>query len=73
MEDICRPCRKYGICINENCTISASFNYPNQKKRLYCSDHKLYGLQILGLHICITDQCNKIAGWKVRGELKAIT
>ena len=49
------------ICIHEECKKSANFNYENEKKAIYCGEHKLDEMINIISKKCIHEECNKEA------------
>jgi hypothetical protein len=52
---------KHKICIEENCSKRASFNYENEESGLYCSSHKKDNMIDFSHRRCKEDNCNKLA------------
>ena len=34
----------YRLCHHEGCFVTPTYNYPNEKKRIFCVSHKLDGM-----------------------------
>jgi hypothetical protein len=63
--------KKYNICIYNNCTKYASFNYINNKLRLYCKNHKLINMVDVKSKKCI--KCLNInPRYNYKNESKAL-
>lgn len=60
------------ICINFNCTKLASFNYKDNKKPIYCKEHKKeYMIDIINKK-CKEINCEKIPIYNYKGQIKGI-
>lgn len=59
-------------CKFENCIKRASCNFPDNKKVMYCGDHKLSGMRVCFGNYCNIENCNKIANWNYIGEIKGV-
>jgi ABC-type uncharacterized transport system ATPase subunit len=60
------------MCNFENCTKRASFNYKNEKKSIYCSNHKLDGMINICTKICTYPECKTVANFNYENEKKKI-
>lgn len=63
MEEIilCQPVKKSAsYCIFENCYKYPNYNYSGEKKRLYCSLHKLDGMIDVKNKMCENVNCNRL-------------
>lgn len=56
------------ICIEENCKKTAHFNNPGEKIRLYCSEHKKYGMIDIKNKKCQHEDCFKIPCFNFPGQ-----
>jgi hypothetical protein len=57
-------------CLIENCNIKARFNFPDEKKLLYCKDHKKDGMINIDRRLCIFHGCHKRAHYNFINENK---
>jgi len=48
-------------CIHANCGIIASFNYKGESSRLYCTEHKMIGMENVRYRYCKYDSCKNIS------------
>ena len=55
--DICAPCKKGKLCIENGCEKESTFNFDGEKKRLYCATHKKDKMINLKFLKCIHDDC----------------
>jgi len=46
-------------CIGDGCNKQPSYNYPEEKSALYCSDHKLDGMKKVTNRLCAGVDCDK--------------
>ena len=60
------------MCKENGCKIYACFNFVNEKKKLYCSQHKLDGMVNVRDKTCIYLDCKVIPGFNLEGESKAL-
>ena len=54
-------------CIEENCNVTPTFNFPNIKKAIYCSLHKKEHMVSLYNKKCIHPDCNIMASYNFPG------
>jgi len=59
-------------CIHENCKIRPTFNYENEKIRLYCFKHKLDNMVNIINKKCIHENCKIRPTFNYKNETKAL-
>ena len=66
--------KKSSICISKDCYLKASFNYLNNKKRLYCNNHKLDNMININdiKRSCIEPKCLIRASYNYKNKDKPI-
>jgi EsV-like protein len=52
---------KHTKCLDKDCNIRPSFNYPDEEIPIYCAKHKSDGMVDLVSSICIEEGCTKCA------------
>jgi hypothetical protein len=63
---------KNKICIIKNCTIRAGYNYENEKKGIYCRNHKLANMIDILHNKCKFTNCNIRPIYNYENEKKGI-
>ncbi len=69
MNNLFLSAMKY-LCLFDSCGKYASFNYKNEKKKLYCTSHKLDGMVDVAHKKCAFDDCEKIPAFNYKGQKK---
>ena len=64
--------KKSRKCVFENCNKIPSYNYINEKKAIYCVNHKLEHMIDIIHKKCVFENCNKIPSYNYINEKKAI-
>jgi hypothetical protein len=59
-------------CIYENCKKVPSFNTKNEKKALYCGEHKKYGMVDIKHSSCVYEDCKTQAVFNMKGNKKGL-
>ena len=59
-------------CIHSDCNKQASYNYPNEKKLLYCNKHKLNNMINIKHKHCIHQNCDKLANYNYPNNKKPL-
>jgi hypothetical protein len=60
------------MCKFPDCKITPSFNYKNEKKPLYCTEHKLDNMINLKNKTCIHKGCNIQPSFNYENEKKPL-
>lgn len=60
------------MCIHDGCMTTASFNYMNEKKALYCTRHKKENMVNMKIKRCVHDECSRRAYFNYVGEKKVL-
>jgi hypothetical protein len=73
----CEECRKkicgyVKQCLVEDCKTSPSFNFPQEKKPIYCKKHSKDGMVNIKSKKCIEEDCLNRAIYTENGEGKAV-
>ena len=56
------------ICIFAGCRKQSSFNFEGELKRLYCTNHKTYGMVNITHKTCCEEGCKKLPTFNFEGE-----
>lgn len=56
------------ICLESKCEKIASFNFPHNRRRLYCHAHKKIGMINVARRKCVSFGCNTIPNFNYPGE-----
>ena len=59
-------------CLEEKCNKIPIFNLPNNKKGIYCSDHKIDGMIDVISKRCLEENCNIQASFNFKNETISI-
>ena len=57
---------KHDKCRSEGCALSASFGYPNSRRRVYCRAHKETGMANVSNPLCRSAECTRQATFGLR-------
>src|SRR5690606_40671363 len=60
------------LCIEPGCTVLPSFNYPGEKKKLYCKKHAKDGMISLTNVSCVEQGCDIVPSYNYPGEKKKL-
>ena len=60
--------KKAKFCNYNGCQKEASYNYENNKNRIYCNSHKLNNMVNVGVKICIFENCKVRASFNYEEE-----
>jgi hypothetical protein len=58
---------KNAKCTHEGCNKSPTFNYENETKAKYCSEHKKDGMVNVKSKRCELEGCNSIPTFNIKG------
>ncbi len=58
------------MCNFLNCTKKSSYNMKEQKKAIFCFDHKSIDMINVKTKKCIDENCDKIPSYNIIGEKK---
>jgi hypothetical protein len=61
-----------GKCQEDNCNISAIYNFKGESKKLYCNKHKKHGMINVKDRRCSSLECSKIPQFNFKNEKKGL-
>ncbi len=60
------------VCVYHDCYTMASYNFPGEKKGLYCGSHKKPGMISVLKRLCIEPGCDTVPSFNYPGEKKKL-
>jgi len=61
---------KVRLCEGENCNKQPSYNWPGQKLRRFCADHRSPGMVDTGSRKCVHEGCMKQPFFNFKGQIR---